>query len=392
MEAISTESSEIVSLVVYLYVLIASCLILAYLLRFISKRSGRDRHWNVTNAYRMMLSFSVGYAFYILHGIRLPIPLELDAILGDIALIYAAVYLLLSLPLNRKGWCITSLIRFQFWVGPILLLMFVALEWADGHNTLRATTTLMIITALHALAFSLLLVRLQRLDTGYRVILLALTYSLVSMTILPMSNREGVSTFEVVTAITLSQLPFFLGYSAGIVISIMTRFSQKLETEASRDWLTGLLNRRYMHAYIMNLIRAGESSNRRLYFMLIDIDDFKAINDQYGHSVGDHVLQSFAERVNSIIREDDCFCRLGGEEFGLFALSETDDEVMQLAERIRHRVESQLHSSSGLHEPVTISIGITPVADAFDVEPALKRADWAMYRVKQSGKNQFAFG
>jgi two-component system cell cycle response regulator len=160
---------------------------------------------------------------------------------------------------------------------------------------------------------------------------------------------------------------------------------------AITDALTGLHNRRYMESHLATLGEQASTRAKPLSLMILDIDYFKSINDTYGHDAGDDVLREFAVRIRKSIRGIDLACRYGGEEF-VIVMPETDVQVAGLiAERLRRSIASETFAvNKGTKRiDVTISIGLAtldrkdePVADV------LKRADTALYRAKNDGRNR----
>jgi two-component system cell cycle response regulator len=160
---------------------------------------------------------------------------------------------------------------------------------------------------------------------------------------------------------------------------------------AITDALTSLHNRRYMESHLGTLVDEAAARGKPLSLLILDIDFFKSINDNYGHDAGDDVLREFATRVRKSIRGIDLACRYGGEEF-VVVMPETDVAVAAVvAERIRRRIAAEpfaIQKGSGAIN-VTISIGIAALAAASDnAETILKRADQALYRAKRDGRNR----
>jgi two-component system, cell cycle response regulator len=160
---------------------------------------------------------------------------------------------------------------------------------------------------------------------------------------------------------------------------------------AITDALTSLHNRRYMESHLGTLVDEAAARGKPLSLLILDIDFFKSINDNYGHDAGDDVLREFATRVRKSIRGIDLACRYGGEEF-VVVMPETDVAVAQVvAERIRRRIAAEpfpIQKGKGTID-VTISIGIAALAVADDTaETILKRADQALYRAKRDGRNR----
>jgi two-component system cell cycle response regulator len=176
------------------------------------------------------------------------------------------------------------------------------------------------------------------------------------------------------------------------------RYSERLRDNfqmsiemAITDSLTGLHNRRYMESHLGTLVQEAASRGKPLSLLVLDIDYFKSINDNYGHDAGDDVLREFATRVRKSIRGIDLACRLGGEEF-VVVMPETDLAVAAVvAERIRRKIAGEpfsIHKGTGSVD-VTISIGIAGLTEADDgADTIIKRADQALYRAKRDGRNR----
>jgi diguanylate cyclase (GGDEF)-like protein len=159
------------------------------------------------------------------------------------------------------------------------------------------------------------------------------------------------------------------------------------EIEARTDTLTGVNNRRSFLAKGQKMLERCLREELPLNLVMLDIDHFKAINDQYGHEMGDRALQSFAESVMGFIRDRDLFGRLGGEEFALMFISEPEAAVMT-AERLRDHVRTiSLDTDTGSLR-FTTSIGLAHCSGQKTVEELLRLADEAMYEAKDAGRDQ----
>ncbi|MCW8908206.1 MAG: diguanylate cyclase [Sedimenticola sp.] len=160
---------------------------------------------------------------------------------------------------------------------------------------------------------------------------------------------------------------------------------------ARHDGLTRLINR---HAFEERLERAIQSARQSgkaqsHALMFIDLDDFKLINDRYGHAAGDRVLRELAALLQMQVRSRDTVARLGGDEFVVLLEYCDADCAGQMAERIAEAVRGLQLPVSGARCQVTVSIGVVPVgSEAGEVEQVLAAADAAHYRAKQEGKNQ----
>jgi len=160
---------------------------------------------------------------------------------------------------------------------------------------------------------------------------------------------------------------------------------------AITDALTGLHNRRYMESHLGTLADQTVSRGKPLALMILDIDFFKSINDNYGHDAGDDVLREFAVRIRKSIRGIDLACRYGGEEF-VIVMPETDLHVAgMVAERLRRSIAGEAFAidKGAKRIGVTISIGLATLEVKGEaVADVLKRADTALYRAKHDGRNR----
>lgn len=160
---------------------------------------------------------------------------------------------------------------------------------------------------------------------------------------------------------------------------------RELEMRANHDQLTGLLNRGCIEERLVSEIKRSNRYDNELSVVLFDIDHFKQINDQFGHDVGDEVLKQVARRAESSIRAVDLIGRWGGEEF-LIILVETDlASAKHVAENIRRLIESDVYDTN---KPVTISAGVACYLSGDSSGTLVKRADVALYRAKEQGRNQ----
>lgn len=157
------------------------------------------------------------------------------------------------------------------------------------------------------------------------------------------------------------------------------------------DGLTGLHNRRYLDSHLQTLFERAMTRRRPLSMMIADLDHFKHVNDSYGHDIGDTVLREAARRLRQNVRGIDLACRYGGEEF-VIVMPETPGEIAEkVAERIRAQIEGALFEAGGKSLPITASFGISTLTWGNDtLDAMIKRADEALYRAKNAGRNQVA--
>ncbi len=162
---------------------------------------------------------------------------------------------------------------------------------------------------------------------------------------------------------------------------------QKMEKLASTDQLTGLYNRRSLLERIeIETVRMGRTW-KPFSFIMLDIDDFKKINDTDGHECGDKVLIILAQILKSSLRLQDVSARWGGEEFLILLPDTPIDGALQLAEKIRHTVASLDVSCKENEVQFTISAGVSSYDHPEPIESIIRKADDALYLAKKAGKN-----
>jgi two-component system cell cycle response regulator len=177
-------------------------------------------------------------------------------------------------------------------------------------------------------------------------------------------------------------------------LEVITALDGGEALEAVVDPLTGMNNRRYLDGHLRALVSQNVERGRPVSVLIVDIDHFKAVNDNYGHEVGDEVLREVAHRMSASLRGLDLCCRFGGEEF-VAAFSAGDTEMaLSIAERLRLTIADEPFAISTEKEKesllaVTISIGIATTSGPDDTaEALLERADLALYRAKREGRNR----
>jgi diguanylate cyclase (GGDEF)-like protein/PAS domain S-box-containing protein len=193
--------------------------------------------------------------------------------------------------------------------------------------------------------------------------------------------------------VLLSLRPITFGTESAILttftdITDRKRLEMELNRLATTDSLTGIYNRRrYLELSDAELKRAIRYE-RPLAIMMMDVDHFKNINDTYGHSIGDQLLVRLTHDCQRLLRKQDVFGRIGGEEFAI-TLPETGlTEAIEAAERLRETIEeAEIESPRGAVR-VTTSIGVTVCAPDDTIDSALRRADQALYSAKRAGRNQ----
>ena len=199
-----------------------------------------------------------------------------------------------------------------------------------------------------------------------------------------------------ITTIAMSLIVFqsVSNYQAAAVdlLSEVNHQHDQLRQVADHDHLTGLPSLSLAKDRLEVVLHAARRSGKKASLFFIDLDDFKAVNDTFGHEVGDHVLKTVAERLMTVIRPDDTAARLGGDEFILIVGGLPDEKMAaQIAKRTIDTISKPIdHAGASISIAASIGIGLFP--DHAPDAPSLQRlADQAMYVAKRSGKNRFAF-
>jgi len=162
-----------------------------------------------------------------------------------------------------------------------------------------------------------------------------------------------------------------------------------VERQALVDGLTGLANRRRAEDSLRAEVARAERLGGSVGLILADLDDFKAVNDEYGHAAGDDVLRGFAEALRATVREIDVAARWGGEEFAVLLPGSDLEGAVHVAERLRQAIAARrIAGPDGAHIAVTASFGVASSGGGRDVEELLRVADEALYEAKRAGKNR----
>jgi diguanylate cyclase (GGDEF)-like protein len=173
-----------------------------------------------------------------------------------------------------------------------------------------------------------------------------------------------------------------LAVRAGPAIENARRFREARQL-ADLDALTGLHNRRYFHETLAREVARAHRYDRRLALLVLDLDDFKAINDRIGHLAGDAVLAEAAERARDVVRSADIACRVGGDEFAVILPESTLADADQLYRRLLNAFASRPSVQAG---SLSISAGVAELRPEDDAVSFFQRSDQALYQAKEAGK------
>ncbi|MCG8483531.1 MAG: GGDEF domain-containing protein [Clostridia bacterium] len=165
-------------------------------------------------------------------------------------------------------------------------------------------------------------------------------------------------------------------------VKTLVKTNECLENLALTDYLTGIANRMRINSILEIELSRAERYNNFFSVVMFDIDFFKTVNDNYGHTVGDNVLVKIAEAVSERLRTSDCFGRLGGDEFIIILPETFKEQAFLLIEQIRINL-----SELDIPQKITISAGITQYLEGDDFDSLLTRVDTALYSAKEKGRN-----
>ncbi len=172
-------------------------------------------------------------------------------------------------------------------------------------------------------------------------------------------------------------------------IEILELFDE-IKNKANKDYLTGLYNRRYLFDVGEKIYQEAKDKNEIFAIAIIDIDDFKSINDTYGHDIGDIAIKEVAKVLNNNITSNAIICRIGGEEFCLIFYKRAKDEILNLLECIRKEFECNIIKKGKIEFFYTVSIGCN-----FDygenIDCMIQNADKELYNAKENGKNRIRY-
>lgn len=237
-----------------------------------------------------------------------------------------------------------------------------------------------------ALSYSPFLLALLTLAAGSTLIVA------VAQNVMHFSLPQSESAVNALLSARLGIAMLVLGPLVVACVSFANRqLLARLEHQATVDHLTGALSRSAFTRDASALLDNLRKPPRPLTLMMLDIDHFKAINDQHGHAVGDRVLRQFSEVIQEQLQPGELFARLGGEEFAIVVAGVTPNQAVFLAERLRREVQALTLEHAGYPVQITVSIGLagySPYLPAENLDSLLARADQALYQAKALGRNR----
>ncbi|MBN7820037.1 GGDEF domain-containing protein [Bowmanella yangjiangensis] len=304
-------------------------------------------------------------------------------LLAAFYLFYQGVRLRFNAPLNcRAGLLVVAhLVLFtlvQWWL------------WREGH---WYGTRELLAFFNHSIPLLLtqqfLFVRRRAHNGGDRLMQLTLLLIwLMILVVMPIYAYAGQPLGGLLPIATLFALALECLLFAGVAMSYIHDLIAKLKDEAYTDNLTGLKNRRFFKRISAGVFSSAKRYQFSICVILADIDDFKTLNDEFGHAEGDMAIRLVADTLKSIVREEDVLVRFGGEEFLILTPNTQVEEAVRIAERMRANVAALEPKNTALCREISLSVGVSLVQDYADLELAIQRADKAMYEAKKGGKNR----
>ncbi len=169
------------------------------------------------------------------------------------------------------------------------------------------------------------------------------------------------------------------------------KIQEKLKFLATTDSLSGLYNRAEFMSLAKREFAWAQTNNEDLALLIMDLDNFKVINDTFGHAAGDEVIREIGNIIKTSFQKTDIVGRIGGEEFAVVLKNASLEEAKLVAEKFRETVATGIVFYGGQEISLTVSIGVAAMHDDInDIEDILKRADDALYRAKAMGRNSVA--
>ncbi len=205
--------------------------------------------------------------------------------------------------------------------------------------------------------------------------------------IAPVNNQVFASVW--ITVLSFEALLFTIAIAFILLAMAKERTEHRHKTASLIDPLTGIANRRAFLQDAELQLKRQATEPRPMAVLLLDLDNFKSINDRFGHAMGDRVLQIFAEVGSGCMRRFDIFGRLGGEEFAALLVDTSRERALAVAEQIRSSFVEITAMVEGKPVVATVSIGVVISYDAvLDLSALLAQADHALYRAKDNGRNR----
>jgi diguanylate cyclase (GGDEF)-like protein len=221
-------------------------------------------------------------------------------------------------------------------------------------------------------------------------IIVSLTVTFISMSIV--DNTTVLMPFYayvVATVVPIIVAPLVATSLVKLLFQTL-KLEDKLRELATTDYLTHLLTRREWMSRASHYINLADRNNSYFAILMIDLDNFKTINDQYGHLIGDEVLIAFANTLKNICRSSDLSARFGGEEFIILLAGTSGQQAIKFADRLHEQTRSLsvIHGNNTIKLTTSIGLSIQSPDTTLDLNTLISQADKALYQAKEQGKNR----
>lgn len=275
----------------------------------------------------------------------------------------------------------------------VSLVVWVSFVWFKQSQAFQAAGNAVIIVVLSALIAWDLITEKKNNTPSMRITgwLYALNAAIfLTRAIFANPGNQPIEQLDpsgIAAGILLWVLCLTIGVTLGMILMTSERLQFDLDYQANHDPLTGALNRRSFSLLSENMMARCKRNKIELSLLIFDLDNFKNVNDVFGHDMGDSILCRFVDTAKESLRAEDVFCRFGGEEFVAILPGTSTEGAMLVAERLRKSFEAGKDHELFQATKITVSIGIAELSEDEIFDNLLQRADLALYKAKKNGRN-----
>ncbi|MCW8827087.1 MAG: GGDEF domain-containing protein [Gammaproteobacteria bacterium] len=327
--------------------------------------------------------------------LEVSVPSQLLASVGNTFVVASWVLVLQGVQHFFRARAIKYSSMFLFSIAICLLMMLeIIMELPQGW---RIFCVSVVVATFSILTSRELYIRGDRRSSTVLMLILvlvatAIIWSLRALVMLDMSpfdiSRETIAAISLYNAIMGS-----IAFTVTMILLINERINEQLRLQATRDPLTGALNRRAFFENAGPLLSDLKRKECSVAVCLIDLDNFKVINDNHGHTVGDLALKRFVDIASDNLREGDLFARYGGEEFAMLLRDSPKENTAQVLNRLRDAFSQKFNYADDISLRVTFSVGVCQIngPSRIDIDSLLDKADNALYLAKDQGRDCVEF-
>lgn len=323
------------------------------------------------------------------------IPLNIRAFVGGLCIVFGLALYSVAIIVFDRLQIVPDIIKKTLF-AIVIINIAIMLFSRNEYILIVFNTALCVVFSMMSAVLLVKSRKSQKKSIEHRITgILFMVFAALTLYRLSIVSLDQVSPVEHLTQWTQNEITFLacmlsvLAINFGFIAMVNVRLAEQLTHAAGHDWLTGVMNRGRLEQ-TSELMRASSNRLKQPQSMLLmDLDEFKAINDNYGHLAGDKVIKIFAELVAKTIRGIDILGRYGGEEFCVLMPNTNDTEATTLAERIREKYETTPIILDGERIRCTVSIGVCDSSYVGnDFNNMFEAADKALYTAKNAGRNK----